>query len=165
MWGSERQGAFANALGSHHGSRAQDPGRVTCFCKFCRDKAAAEGIRTERARTGFLELDRFVRSARSGMCPATSYFPFITMFLVMRMKELTTKCLIPASPVITYSGKPSGLARALRMPKPCCGRELILIFPLRRITVSAPSKARKMRCWRHFVEGPMASFCRGSIPK
>src|SRR6185312_6725205 len=35
MWGSERQGAFANALGSRHGGRSSDPGRVTCFCEFC----------------------------------------------------------------------------------------------------------------------------------
>ena len=73
MWGSERQGAFANALGSHHGGRTDDPGRVTCFCKFCQDKAAAQGIRTERARTGFLELEKFIRSARSGTRPVDGY--------------------------------------------------------------------------------------------
>lgn len=73
MWGSERQGAFTNALGSHHGGRAADPGRVTCFCNFCRDKAAAQGISAERARTGFLELERFVRTARSGSSPVDGY--------------------------------------------------------------------------------------------
>jgi hypothetical protein len=69
MWGSERQGAFANALGSSHGGRAEDPGRVTCFCDFCRDKAVAQGIRVEQARKGFLELEQFVRKARSGNRP------------------------------------------------------------------------------------------------
>jgi hypothetical protein len=72
MWGSERQGAFANALGSHHG-RAGEPGRVTCFCGFCSSKAAAQGIRIERARSGFLELERFVRAARSGKRPVDGY--------------------------------------------------------------------------------------------
>jgi len=74
MWGSERQGAFANALGSRHGGAAEDPGRVTCFCKFCRDKASAQGIRVENARNGFLELEKFVRAARSGTRPNDGYY-------------------------------------------------------------------------------------------
>jgi hypothetical protein len=74
MWGSERQGAFANALGSHHGGRAEDPGGVTCFCDFCRDKAATQGIRMDRARTGFLELEKFVRAARGGNRPVDGYY-------------------------------------------------------------------------------------------
>ncbi|HEX4164162.1 MAG TPA: hypothetical protein VHZ55_01695 [Bryobacteraceae bacterium] len=74
MWGSERQGAFANALGSHHGGGAGDPGRVTCFCEFCRDRATAQGIRVERARSGFLELEKFVREARSGRRPVDGYY-------------------------------------------------------------------------------------------
>ena len=74
MWGSERQGAFANALGSHHGGRAEDPGRVTCFCDFCRNKATAQGIRVERARTGFLELEKFVLQARSANRPVDGYY-------------------------------------------------------------------------------------------
>lgn len=74
MWGSERQGAFANALGSHHGGRTGDPGRVTCFCDFCKKKAAGEGIRVERAQSGFLELEKFVRAARSGKRPVDGYY-------------------------------------------------------------------------------------------
>ena len=74
MWGSERQGAFANALGSHHGGRAGDPSRVTCFCDFCRNKAADQGIRVERARDGFLQLEKFVRAARSGTRPVDGYY-------------------------------------------------------------------------------------------
>jgi hypothetical protein len=74
MWGSERQGAFANALGAQHGGKKQDPGRVTCFCNFCSNKATAQGIRVERARSGFLELEKFVREARSGNRPADGYY-------------------------------------------------------------------------------------------
>ena len=73
MWGSERQGAFANALGSHHGGPG-DPGRVTCFCEFCTNRAAAQGIRVERARAGFLELESFVRVSRSGTRPVDGYY-------------------------------------------------------------------------------------------
>jgi hypothetical protein len=74
MWGSERQGAFANALGSHHGGRAGDPGHVTCFCDWCRRKAAEQGIQIERARAAFLELEQFVRAARSGNRPVDGYY-------------------------------------------------------------------------------------------
>jgi hypothetical protein len=73
MWGSERQGAFANALGSHHGG-AGDPGHVTCFCEFCRNRATERGIAVERARAGFLELEKFVQATRSGTRPADGYY-------------------------------------------------------------------------------------------
>ena len=73
MWGSERQGAFANALGSSHGGARNDPGKVTCFCEFCRKKAALRGIRFERAHEGFLELEKFVRAGRSGTRPVDGY--------------------------------------------------------------------------------------------
>src|SRR5271157_3936778 len=53
MWGSERQGAFANALGSSHGGASRDPGRVTCFCEFCERKAKERGIDPARARARF----------------------------------------------------------------------------------------------------------------
>jgi hypothetical protein len=74
MWGSERQGAFANALGAHHGGATEDPGHVTCFCNFCQDKASAQGIRVENARKGFLELEKFVRAARAGTRPIDGYY-------------------------------------------------------------------------------------------
>jgi hypothetical protein len=74
MWGSERQGAFANALGSSHGGAHEDPGRVTCFCEFCTKRASDQGIRVERARSGFLELEQFVRAARSGKRPVDGYY-------------------------------------------------------------------------------------------
>jgi hypothetical protein len=74
MWGSERQGAFANALGSRHGGGSEDASRVTCFCEFCRTKAAARGISVERARSGFLELEKFVQLARSGSRPVDGFY-------------------------------------------------------------------------------------------
>jgi hypothetical protein len=66
MWGSERQGALSNALGASHGGRNSDPGRVTCFCQFCQAKARERGINFDRARKGFLELEKFVRDGRAG---------------------------------------------------------------------------------------------------
>ncbi len=74
MWGSERQGAFANALGSRPGGRSDDPGRVTCFCEYCRKQAAQRGIVVERAVEGYLELEKFVRSSRAGNRPVDGYY-------------------------------------------------------------------------------------------
>jgi hypothetical protein len=50
MWGSERQAAFANALGSSHGGASQDPAGVTCFWEFCERQAKERGIDPARAR-------------------------------------------------------------------------------------------------------------------
>ncbi len=44
MWGSERQGAFSNALGASAGGRNINPHNVTCFCQYCEAKAKARGI-------------------------------------------------------------------------------------------------------------------------
>jgi hypothetical protein len=74
MWGSERQGALSDSLGATHDTPPIDPGNVTCFCQFCQAKAKQRGINVERAREGFLELEKFVRSARSGKRPLDGYY-------------------------------------------------------------------------------------------
>jgi len=74
MWGSERQGALCDSLGATHDDPPVDPGRVTCFCEFCQSRARQSGINVERARKGFLELEKFVRSARGGKRPVDGYF-------------------------------------------------------------------------------------------
>jgi hypothetical protein len=85
MWGSERQGPFANALGASHGR--SDPGRVTCFCQFCEAKAKQRGINVARAREGFLELEKFVRAGRRNERPVDGYY--VTLWrLMLRYPEL-----------------------------------------------------------------------------
>ncbi len=74
MWGSERQGALSDSLGATHDTPPIDPGNVTCFCEFCQAKAKSRGINPERAKQGFLELEKFVRSARSGKRPVDGYY-------------------------------------------------------------------------------------------
>jgi hypothetical protein len=66
MWGSERQGALGNALGASHGGAGSDPGKVTCFCPFCQQKAKQQGINFERVREGYRGLEKFVRDGRAG---------------------------------------------------------------------------------------------------
>jgi hypothetical protein len=87
MWGSERQGAFSNALGASHGGAGRDPGKVTCFCEFCAAKAKERGINADRAKEGFRALEAFVRSSRSGKRPIDGYY--VTLWrLMLRYPEL-----------------------------------------------------------------------------
>ncbi|MBK5293458.1 MAG: hypothetical protein JJE04_17515 [Acidobacteriia bacterium] len=87
MWGSERQGAFSNALGASHGGGGRDPGRVTCFCEFCLKKGRERGINVERVKQGYLELEKFVRASRAGKRPVDGYY--VTLWrLMLRYPEL-----------------------------------------------------------------------------
>jgi hypothetical protein len=87
MWGSERQGAFANALGASHGGGGGGVGRTTCFCQFCEKKARERGIDPARARAGFQALDGFIRASRQGKRPIDGYY--VTLWrLMLRHPEL-----------------------------------------------------------------------------
>jgi len=87
MWGSERQGAFANALGAAAGGRGRDPGTVTCFCQYCQAKGKERGIEFRRVQEGFLELEKFVRDARARHKSVDGYY--VTLWrLMLRYPEL-----------------------------------------------------------------------------
>ncbi len=73
MWGSERQGPLNNALGASHGGKP-NPGSVGCFCNYCRDAGQKEGIRIERARDGYLALERWIEAQRQGQRPTDGAF-------------------------------------------------------------------------------------------
>lgn len=73
MWGSERQGAFSNALEAHHGG-PRPPMTVTCFCQYCQQRAKQHGIDPERARKGFLELAKFVEAGQRSQRPTDGYY-------------------------------------------------------------------------------------------
>jgi hypothetical protein len=88
MWGSERQGALCDSLGATHDTPPVDPGEVTCFCEFCQAKAKRLGFSVERAREGFLELEKFVRASRSGKRPVDGYYVQFWR-LLLRYPELT----------------------------------------------------------------------------
>jgi hypothetical protein len=87
MWGSERQGAFSNALGASHGGGGRDPDRVTCFCNHCEAKAKQRGVSAERAREGYRALAAFVRSSRQGKRPVDGYYVNLWR-LMLRYPEL-----------------------------------------------------------------------------
>jgi hypothetical protein len=85
MWGSERQGALSNVLGASHAD--PQPSTATCFCEFCYAKARRQGINPERARQGFLELEKLVLASRKGVHPVDgSYVEFWR--LMLRYPEL-----------------------------------------------------------------------------
>ncbi|MHB8607606.1 MAG: hypothetical protein ACYDCG_04800 [Candidatus Acidiferrales bacterium] len=60
MWESERQGPLNNTLGAHFG-RFTGEARIYCFCQYCVSKAARQGINVERARAGYIALDKWVK--------------------------------------------------------------------------------------------------------
>lgn len=60
MWESERQGPLNNTLGAHFG-RFGGEARIFCFCQYCASKAAGQGIDVERARGGYIALDKWVK--------------------------------------------------------------------------------------------------------
>jgi hypothetical protein len=86
MWGSERQGAFANALGASHGGNS-GVARTTCFCQFCEAKAKARGIDPARARAGFQALGEFVQAGKQGKRPVDGYYVMMWR-LMLRHPEL-----------------------------------------------------------------------------
>ncbi|HET8666948.1 MAG TPA: hypothetical protein VFM10_03145 [Terriglobales bacterium] len=87
MWGSERQGAFANALETTHDTPPIPPMEVTCFCQFCRARAKKNGIDSERAIRGFTELARFVEASRRSQRPPAGYY--VTLWrLMLKYPEL-----------------------------------------------------------------------------
>ncbi len=73
MWGSERQGALGDALGSNHGGSA-DPSRVGCFCRYCEAKAKKLGyIDFGRVKEGYARLQEYVNNIETGIRPVDGY--------------------------------------------------------------------------------------------
>ncbi len=86
MWGSERQGPLDNALAASHGGEAAER-TIACFCPYCLAAARKEGINADRAREGFLELERWTAALRSGQRPTDG--AFVTFWrLLLKYPEL-----------------------------------------------------------------------------
>lgn len=116
MWGSERQGAFANMLGSSH-SAPRDIQGVTCFCEFCETKARQRGINPERARTGFGALASLVSAARRGTRPVDGYYVAVWRLMLRYPELLAWEMLWTDSLRETYSA----MYRKLKEVKPAAG--------------------------------------------
>lgn len=72
LWFAERNGPLLNAIGASHAARI-NPSGATCFCEFHQAEAKERGIDVERARQGYIELEKFVRQALDGERPTDGY--------------------------------------------------------------------------------------------
>jgi hypothetical protein len=81
MFGSERQGPLNTALGASHGG-GPSPATVGCFCPHCLAAAKNDGIQVERARQGYLELERWIDGMKGGTKPVDGAFVTFWRILV-----------------------------------------------------------------------------------
>ncbi|MBT9332415.1 hypothetical protein [Paracidobacterium acidisoli] len=102
MWGSERQGAFANVIEATH-DEASSPLRATCFCQYCRAKAKERGIDPERAHKGFMELVKYVDASRKGQRPTDGHFVTLWRFMLYYPELLAWEMLWTQSLRDTYA--------------------------------------------------------------
>ena len=68
-WGCERMGPLQNAIGGTWSTLG-----LSCFCEHCNAKARERGLAIDRARTGYLELDRLFHAAAQDQRPVDGYF-------------------------------------------------------------------------------------------
>ena len=87
MFGSERQGPLNTALGASHGGGAA-PGTVGCFCPHCLEAARKEGINVERAKRGYLALERWVDGIKGAQRPLDGAFVTFWRILVEQPEVL-----------------------------------------------------------------------------
>jgi hypothetical protein len=81
MFGSERQGPLNSALGASHGG-GPAPATVGCFCPHCLAAAKKDGINAERAKQGYLELERWIDGMKGGQRPTDGAFVTFWRILV-----------------------------------------------------------------------------------
>ncbi len=70
---NEHNGPLLEALGASHAQQIASA-RTTCFCEHHQRVARERGLSFERAREGYLKLDRFVQDALAGRRPGDGYF-------------------------------------------------------------------------------------------
>lgn len=63
MWESERQGPLGTALRASFGTGTHTS--ICCFCSYCLEKGHQQGINVQRAREGYMALDRWVNEPAS----------------------------------------------------------------------------------------------------
>lgn len=79
MWESERQGPLNTALRANFGSSTHTS--ICCFCTYCMQKGHEQGINVERARAGYMALDRWVNQPASE--PRKNDGSFVTLWRLL----------------------------------------------------------------------------------
>jgi len=70
---NEHNGPLLNALGASH-FQTINSSQATCFCEHHQRAAKERGINFERAKKGYLKLDRFVQASLKGERPSDGYY-------------------------------------------------------------------------------------------
>jgi hypothetical protein len=70
---NEHNGPLLNALGASHFQSINSSG-ATCFCEHHQREAKARGINFERAKQGYLKLNKFVQASLKGTRPTDGYY-------------------------------------------------------------------------------------------
>jgi hypothetical protein len=70
---NEHNGPLLNALGASH-FQTIDPSGATCFCEHHQREAKERGINFERAKQGYLKLNKFVQASLQGQRPGDGYY-------------------------------------------------------------------------------------------
>jgi hypothetical protein len=76
-WGQERMGPLMNMIGGSWGQPF-----ISCFCPHCRKKARERDLSVERARRGYLELEKLLDAAKHDERPSDGYFVSFWRLLV-----------------------------------------------------------------------------------
>jgi hypothetical protein len=87
MFGCERQGPLNSALGASHGG-GPSPATVGCFCPHCITAARKEGINVDRARQGYLALEKWIGGMKGGQRPSDGAFVTFWRILVEQPEVL-----------------------------------------------------------------------------
>jgi hypothetical protein len=78
---NERGGPLLNALGTSHNQSIASSG-VTCFCEHHQKAARDAGIDYQRAREGYMKVDKFVQAALKGQRPGDGYYVEFARILI-----------------------------------------------------------------------------------
>jgi hypothetical protein len=70
---NEHNGPLLNALGASHFQTIDSSG-ATCFCEHHQSAAKERGINFERAKQGYLKLNKFVQASLNGQRPGDGYY-------------------------------------------------------------------------------------------
>jgi hypothetical protein len=69
MWGCERMGPIDNMIGGGWATVG-----ICCFCPFCTARGRERGILVERAKLGYVQLDKLFHAAAQHQRPADGFF-------------------------------------------------------------------------------------------
>lgn len=79
MWESERQGPLDTALRADFSTASHRA--ICCFCSYCQQKGHEQGINVQRAREGYMALDRWANNPTSE--PREQDGSFVTFWRLM----------------------------------------------------------------------------------